>query len=449
MALGLGLMLTTLCYGQSAVVTEGPPHNVIYWDGNQDSVPTLASSAYTDVITYFVVPDQNCLLSWEGGTPTNLITSIQTLHNAGKTVLVSFGGSDVQSSNYADCAVNMVFLEIQLNNIVTGNSPLAIGAAFDGLDIDFEDTNAFGGQGGYDGVNFLTQLTNDLSNGSRALPQWSIITHAPQTPYWTQNYNYNSPPYVLVYQKAGYNIAWFNNQFYNNCYLGNTDCTAEAKLADYQYIVNTSNMPPTQLVMGVPVAPCATRSCDGNGNGDGYIPLYDPTTGAYGNDMSTLISQLQQIYGDQFGGVMGWNYPFDLSYWNGTWGPNVSAMLTSNQPYWVGFNSGTGLCLDGSSNAFSNVYTDSCGGYSQNWRFNVNTIVNVQTGYCLDSDYYGNVYTDSCNTGNFQNWEFFGQVIFDRRTRLCLQDNSGNVTTAPCNPNNVYQQWGNPPQILP
>ena len=34
-ALGLALMpLTTLCYGQAPPNYRGPPHNVIYWDGD-------------------------------------------------------------------------------------------------------------------------------------------------------------------------------------------------------------------------------------------------------------------------------------------------------------------------------------------------------------------------------------------------------------------------------
>ena len=228
--LGFGLMLTTLCYGQAVSYSTytGPSHNVIYWDGDPNTVQTLASSAYTDVILGFLLPDQNCNLYWEGGmpgsTPAGLANMIQTLHNTGKTVLVSLGGSDAQSSSYAACAnSNMRFLEIQLNNIVTGNSTIGPqGAAFDGLDIDFEDTAAFNSGSAYDGVNFLTQLTNDLSTGGpAALPQWSIITHAPQPPYWTQNYQYQNPPYAQIFWNTNNNISWFNNQTYNNCLTGN------------------------------------------------------------------------------------------------------------------------------------------------------------------------------------------------------------------------------------
>jgi len=74
----------------------------------------------------------------------------------------------------------------QIATFVTSNG-------FDGVDIDFEDTNAFENAAGYDGVDFLTQLTDDLYS---QLPQYqNIVTHAPQTPYWfpDQSYSYQYP----------------------------------------------------------------------------------------------------------------------------------------------------------------------------------------------------------------------------------------------------------------
>jgi len=240
-ALGLALTVTTLCYGQTT--QAGPPHNVIYWDGDETNLQSLVYSFYTDVIVYFVVPDQNCFLSWEGGEPSNLQNSIQTLHNAGKTVLFSFGGSDVQSGQYAACYPFINNLANELSLVMTSNG-------FDGVDIDFEDTSAFQGQAGYDGVVFLTVLTNSLY---KTVPQWSIITHAPQTPYWLQNYIYNSPPYDLVFlNTGGSEIKWFNNQTYNNCYSGGTDCTATDKIGNYEYIVNQFGVPPIRLLWAYP-----------------------------------------------------------------------------------------------------------------------------------------------------------------------------------------------------
>ena len=124
---------------------------------------------------------------------------------------------------------------------------------------------------------------------------------------------------------------------------------------------------------------------------------------------------------------MGWNYED-----NNSWGNEVWGALRPSQPNWVGQDWQTEQCLDSN---YGLAYTQPCNtGNYQNWRFNVNTIVNAQTGRCLDSNYNGQIYTQPCNGGNYQNWEFYGADIFDRQTKLCLVAGSnGDVNTGPCN----------------
>ena len=68
------------------------------------------------------------------------------------------------------------------NNIIL----FAARNGFDGIDIDFEDTDALTGTGLYDGINFLIQLTVKIARWLSYGTQ--VLTHAPQPPYWDPNY---------------------------------------------------------------------------------------------------------------------------------------------------------------------------------------------------------------------------------------------------------------------
>jgi chitinase len=144
----------------------------------------------------------------------------------------------VQSTAYAACANNLPHLEDQLVSIVYNNG-------FDGVDIDFEDSNALQGIANpqYAAIPFLVDLTNDLEAqlGVKcpimpSSPCLSIITHAPQNVYWTLPYNsaYIDVSHNTVDASGHANIAWFNNQTYNNCGadMTGTDCTEAQKVME-------------------------------------------------------------------------------------------------------------------------------------------------------------------------------------------------------------------------
>ena len=85
-------MPTTFCFAPAT--PWGPAHIVIYGNGldndNNDAFPETANPAYTDVIVNFPDVDTNCQFNLQPYVSTG---DMQTLHDASKMVLVSFGNS--------------------------------------------------------------------------------------------------------------------------------------------------------------------------------------------------------------------------------------------------------------------------------------------------------------------------------------------------------------------
>ena len=282
-----------------------PPRNVIYFSSNANQLPLagIANLPYTDVIVAFLVPDSNLNLVGAGGAfDDNLQSNIRTLQKAGKNVLISFGGAifpawPSQSSAYKSYSQNVNGLVNQIVNFVTSYG-------FDGVDIDFEDTSVFDGTGGYDGIGFLSNLTNGLYQALLSSKR-NIITHAPQTPYWDQNFL--NAPYTKIWQQVGNQIAWINNQFYDN---PDYDRDAATKVLWYQRVAAITGA--QKLLVGALVA----KTGD-----EGYITL---------NDMiQNVITPLQSNFGAQFGDVMGWEFALDQG---GAWAKGVGQALGAGPP---------------------------------------------------------------------------------------------------------------------
>src|SRR6516164_5787471 len=279
-----------------------PPRNVIYYSSNANPIPLagIASLPYTDVIVAFLVPDGNLNLVGAGGAfDGNLQSNIRTLQNAGKNVLISFGGAIFSSSAYQSYAGNVNGLVNQIvNNFV-------IRYGFNGVDIDFEDSNAFTNTRTYDGIGFLISLTKGLA---QSLPAGhNIITHAPQTPYWDPNAGYNNA-YTKIWQQVGNQIAWINNQFYDN---PDYDKDAATKVLWYQRVAAITGA--QKLLVGALVA--------NTGTDEGYITLDDM--------IQNVITPLKSKFGSQFGGVMGWEFALDQG---GAWANGIGQALGAGSP---------------------------------------------------------------------------------------------------------------------
>ena len=285
-----------------------PPRNVIYFyhATNPISLAGIANLPYTDVILGFLIPDSTVTgLTTDGPAFTaTLQNDIQFLQSAGKNVLIAVGGevkntdpawTGWTSARYQTFSDNVPGLVQQIVSFVA-----SIGA--NGVDIDFEDSHAFTGKAGYDGITFLSELTSGLS---QALPPGSIITHAPQTPYWDKNSQYKAA-YSQLHSQVGNSVAWYNNQFYNN---PRYDADAATKVASYLMVVGETG--PTKLLMGVSI----------NTKDEGTISLDDMTQ----NVIAPLQAQFPPTpQSSEFGGVMTWEFAFDVG---GAWANTIAQSL--------------------------------------------------------------------------------------------------------------------------
>src|SRR5215831_7420986 len=285
--------------------------NVIYYNSGNPRIPLgtgISQLPYTDVIVANLQPtspNNLTLIGWGNAFDDQLQNNIRLLQRAGKNVLISFGGalnkkSGLSTAAYKSYASNVPEL---VNQIVT----IVKGSLFNGVDIDYEDSAGFGNNAAYDGVEFLSELTIGLFN--QLPPGHNIITHAPAVPYWDSHSMYargGIAPYYQVWLNARSNIAWFNNQFYDNPAW---DATAALKVEKYQAIAGLTG-PQTQLLGALVGNP---------GGEDGYITL--------GDLQNNVIAPLKSQYGSQFGGVVGWEFAQDgpPTYGTaGTWANRIS-----------------------------------------------------------------------------------------------------------------------------
>ena len=279
--------------------------NVIYYNsGNpQISLGGMAQLPYTDVIVANLQPTSSTdltLVGWGNAFDGELQNNIGLLHSANKNVLISFGGALNNKSGLTTAAYQYWWSHLnellnQLVSIVTNNH-------YNGIDIDYEDDAGFGDNAAYDGVGFLTTLTNALYN--QLPPSQRIITHAPAPPYWDSHSIYargGIAPYYEIWQKLGgaqppglNQIAWFNNQFYDN---RNYDATAALKVEKYQAIAGLTG--PENQMLGALVGNPALYEKPGQRD-EGYISLADME--------NYVIAPLIAKYGSQFGGVAGWEF---------------------------------------------------------------------------------------------------------------------------------------------
>jgi hypothetical protein len=292
---------------ESDATRSAARREVIYYLKPTMPLAEVATLPYTDVIVAFLAPTEApsgntapplTLLDKDKAFLASLGAAIQTLHAAGKRVLVSLGGASFHTSAYAAYSKDVPAL---VGHIVVD---WVEKYGFDGVDIDYEDSPAFYEPATtYNGKDFLVKLTRGLA--SQLPAQQRIITHAPQSPYWDPKWRNAGAPYREIWNKVGHEITWVNNQFYNN--KGYDDTTTEQK--DW-YRTIASFTGAGKLLFGTNL-------------------LLDPKNHSYRGHwpVSKLVKEVIHPLRDElpnFGGVMGWQLFFDT---DGSWGRAVAKAL--------------------------------------------------------------------------------------------------------------------------
>lgn len=294
--------------------------NIIYTLRTNVDLTDLASSPFTHVIASFLLPESDGSVSASDElqnflSDPSLLSDIQ---GAGKIVLVSLGGQNVPDGGWEALASDTDSAASAIWSFVEENG-------FDGVDFDFEDTDAFESpNASYNPVTFLADVS--IAVKKAAGDSSCIVTHAPQPPYLYpgQYTSWSDGAYQEIFETAGDSIDWLNIQYYNNdWYVGTT-------LSDQQeHVSGTSGSSfPTSIVslsssfdVSKLVLGRLTSAANSTVENSGYLSASDTANG--------LITPLVEKYGSSFGGAMGWEFSLSSTTTDNAddWGETIGAAL--------------------------------------------------------------------------------------------------------------------------
>jgi chitinase len=147
------------------------------------------------------------LLGWVGVDPTIRNATLATVHAKGAVLLLSAGGASEEPYR----------LDPAVYGAAVGAEVLAAG--LDGVDFDLENLAPGFNFGGVDMVDWIVAAN---AAARKAIGPARLITHAPQGPYFKNDWTAPSGGYSDVWKKAGAGaIDWLHVQFYNQgdaCY---------------------------------------------------------------------------------------------------------------------------------------------------------------------------------------------------------------------------------------
>ena len=306
----LAFCFLPLCLTRAGAQTSSGTQIIGYNNANDtDDLTDLENSPYTTFIDGFLQftpaptgstvspsnpsnPDLEFDTLGTPGGPLNAarVTAFNAVESAGKNVLLSFGGQGggTYYSNFAvggttssgatyTAAQATQTLANVLSAYVTGASSYVnatTGATvaittydrsagtfkgFNGIDLDFEDTQSFQSGGTYNGATFVSQLTIDLRN---QLGANYLITQAPQVPYLDSNFTKNGGSYAATggYQAilasgAGSATSWLNVQIYNNNGDDGNNSVSGVVAAFEKLVTDNPGISTSKFVLTLPIHP--------------------------------------------------------------------------------------------------------------------------------------------------------------------------------------------------
>jgi len=271
------------------------PHFVIYSDkfvsGTTPSVDQVKGYNVFALSFWLTSGPADQALGWTQLTAAQRSTAKAAYKNAGISLVVSaFGSTDTPTSAGA-------------NPTTTAQKLAAFVSQYglDGVDVDYEDLNAFN-KGDGSAENWLITFTTALR---AALPQGAILTHAPLAPWFQPNGRWGGGGYLKVHQSVGSSIDWYNIQFYNQGTTEYTDCnglltqSSSAWPKTSLFEIAASGVPQSKLIIGKPATPSDASN--------GYI------------SPSSLAQCVSQAKGKGWnGGVMVWEFPDAAASWIAT-----------------------------------------------------------------------------------------------------------------------------------
>lgn len=262
----------------------------INWSAPAGTVKQAADAGFNLIILsfYLMAGPADMAIAWQGVSSEDQKDAVNYVHSKGGRVLISAGG-----------ATDAPYAQISGWDFGTKVAEWAVEHNLDGVDFDMENFDSPLVGGGLT-ANQTIQWLADASNAARqVLGNDSLITHAPQAPYFGQiggganYYTGTTGGYTAVYQKAT-TIDYFLVQFYNqgvSCYTdyeglflkscSNFLGTSVKEIADY-------GIPLNKIVVGKPV-----------GQGDANNGLVSA------DQLNQFFRQAQSELGWN-AGVMGW-----------------------------------------------------------------------------------------------------------------------------------------------